>query len=50
MTKMPERVALSHSFGGLAAALVGVSEYYRHHEHLSHVTMGALGFEVLFRA
>ena len=48
MTKMPERVALSHSFGGLAAALVGVSEYYRHHEHLSHITMGALGFEVLF--
>jgi NAD(P) transhydrogenase subunit beta len=47
MTKMPERIALSHAFGGLAAALVGVSEYYRHHEHLSHVTMAALGFEVL---
>src|SRR4051794_17771648 len=30
MTKMPERIALSHSFGGLAAALVGVSEYHRH--------------------
>src|SRR5688572_28499732 len=27
MTKMPERIALSHSFGGLAAALVGVAEY-----------------------
>jgi NAD(P) transhydrogenase subunit beta len=48
MTKMPERIALSHAFGGLAAALVGVSEYYRHHEALGHVTMGALGFEVLF--
>ena len=48
MTKMPERIALSHAFGGLAAALVGVSEYSRHHEHLSHVTMGAIGFEVLF--
>jgi len=48
MTKMPERIALSHAFGGIAAALVGVSEYYRHHESLSHVTMGALGFEVLF--
>jgi len=53
MTKMPERIALSHAFGGLAAALVGVSEYYlyqnglNHHE-LSHGTMGALGFEVLF--
>jgi H+-translocating NAD(P) transhydrogenase subunit beta len=50
MTKMPERIALSHSFGGLAAALVGVSEYL----HLSHTggldrfTMGALGFEVFF--
>jgi NAD(P) transhydrogenase subunit beta len=53
MTKMPERIALSHAFGGLAAALVGVSEYslyqagLNHHE-LSHGTMGALGFEVLF--
>ncbi|TFH23198.1 MAG: NAD(P)(+) transhydrogenase (Re/Si-specific) subunit beta [Myxococcales bacterium] len=48
MTKMPERIALSHSFGGLAAALVGVSEYYRHHAHMEHMTMGAIGFEVLF--
>ncbi len=54
MTKMPERIALSHAFGGLAAALVGVSEYYLYqngltsHHELSHGTMGALGFEVLF--
>jgi NAD(P) transhydrogenase subunit beta len=58
MTKMPERIALSHAFGGLAASLVGVAEYYLYHhgmiEHgghvaeLSHGTMGALGFEVLF--
>jgi NAD(P) transhydrogenase subunit beta len=49
MTKMPERIALSHAFGGLAAALVGVCHYYLHSgEHLSHFTMGALGFEVLF--
>jgi NAD(P) transhydrogenase subunit beta len=48
MTKMPERIALSHCFGGLAAALVGVSEY--HHrmafEGLDRFTMGALGLEV----
>jgi NAD(P) transhydrogenase subunit beta len=48
MTKMPERIALSHSFGGLAAALVGVSEY--HHRMsaggLDRFTMGALGLEV----
>jgi NAD(P) transhydrogenase subunit beta len=48
MTKMPERIALSHAFGGLAAALVGVCEYYLHGHHLEHVTMGAIGFEVLF--
>jgi NAD(P) transhydrogenase subunit beta len=56
MTKMPERIALSHAFGGLAAALVGVSEYYRHmfpehgfgHEELTSFTAGAVGFEVLF--
>jgi len=46
MTKMPERIALSHSFGGLAAALVGVSEYYTHGVHLSVVTRTALGLEV----
>src|SRR3979490_2583560 len=34
MTKMPERIALSHSFGGLAAALVGGAEDYRHGEHI----------------
>jgi len=52
MTKMPERIALSHAFGGLAAALVGVSEYYhlRHslEDGIGRITMGALGFEVLF--
>jgi len=50
MTKMPERIALSHCFGGLAAALVGISEY--HHRlgagHLDRVTAGALGLEVYF--
>ncbi len=46
MTKMPERIALSHSFGGLATALVGVAEYTRHGGHISHFEMGALGLEV----
>ena len=46
MTKMPERIALSHSFGGLATALVGVAEYTRHHGHVTRFEMGALGFEV----
>jgi NAD(P) transhydrogenase subunit beta len=46
MTKMPERIALSHSFGGLAAALVGVSEYHHLGSHIPRFIMGALGLEV----
>ena len=50
MTAMPQRIAISHLFGALAATLVGVAEYW----NLSHAgavprgTMAALGFEVLF--
>src|ERR1700736_3447945 len=50
MTAMPQRTALSHAFGAFAAALVGVSEYYRLYEtagHLDRITMAALGFEVM---
>jgi len=50
MTAMPERIALSHAFGALAAALVGVSEYYRHvtgDGHIDTVTMIAIGAEVM---
>ena len=28
MTAMPQRIAISHSFGALAATLVGVAEYH----------------------
>ena len=45
MTKMPERIALSHAFGGLATALVGVAEYLREADHLTYFKVGALGFE-----
>ncbi|HZS06483.1 MAG TPA: NAD(P)(+) transhydrogenase (Re/Si-specific) subunit beta [Blastocatellia bacterium] len=52
MTAMPQRTALSHAFGALAASLVGISEYYREvvvmHETLPTYKMAALGFEVLF--
>ncbi|MGE0682265.1 MAG: NAD(P)(+) transhydrogenase (Re/Si-specific) subunit beta [Candidatus Binatia bacterium] len=48
MTAMPERTALSHAFGALAATLVGVSEYYRHGAELGTFTMTAIGFEVMF--
>ncbi len=48
MTKMPERIALSHSFGGLAVALVGIAHYHHHAGMLSTVPMTAVGFEVFF--
>src|SRR5262249_39071726 len=34
MTAVPQRTALSHSLGALAATLVGISEYILHYEHL----------------
>ncbi|HEX3036283.1 MAG TPA: NAD(P)(+) transhydrogenase (Re/Si-specific) subunit beta [Thermodesulfobacteriota bacterium] len=46
MTAMPERTALSHAFGALAAALVGVAEFY-HGEGLDTIRMSAIGSEVL---
>ncbi len=50
MTAMPQRIALSHAFGALAAVLVGINEYIEksHAGELTNVLMGALGFEVLF--
>lgn len=47
MTAMPQRTALSHAFGALAAALVGVAEYLKGAGHLDAITMSALGFEVM---
>jgi NAD(P) transhydrogenase subunit beta len=47
MTAMPQRTALSHAFGALAASLVGISEYYLHGARLGEFKMGAVGFEVL---
>jgi NAD(P) transhydrogenase subunit beta len=48
MTAMPQRTALSHAFGALAATIVGIAEFYRHAGELSSFKMTALGFEVLF--
>lgn len=47
MTAVPQRTALSHSLGALAACLVGISEYFRHSGELGTVVMTALGFEVV---
>ncbi len=50
MTAMPQRIAISHMFGALAATLVGIAEYYTqgHGADVGHAQMAALGFEVLF--
>ncbi|OFV98664.1 MAG: NAD synthetase [Acidobacteria bacterium RIFCSPLOWO2_02_FULL_61_28] len=47
MTAVPQRTALSHSLGALAATLIGVSEYIRHGNEIGRVMMTALGFEVI---
>jgi proton-translocating NAD(P)+ transhydrogenase subunit beta len=48
MTAIPQRTAISHAFGALAATLVGIAEYYDRAGHVDHATMAALGFEVMF--
>ena len=50
MTAVPQRTALSHALGALAACLVGISEYYRYQGELSRVTLVALDFEVVVGA
>ncbi len=52
MTAMPQRIAISHMFGAVAATLVGVAEYWHlgNGAGVSRPIMAALGFEVLFGA
>lgn len=51
MTAVPQRTALSHSFGGLAVGLVGTAKYYlwtaEEPGRLTHFTMGVLAFETI---
>jgi len=47
MTAMPQRTALSHAFGALAASMVGIAEYVIHGSNLGPVKVGALGLEVM---
>ena len=51
LTAVPQRTALSHAFGGLAAGLVGASEFYLSaanlREPLSSFETGALVAEVI---
>jgi NAD(P) transhydrogenase subunit beta len=50
MTAMPQRIAISHMFGALAATVVGVAEHWQHGAAIHAAKMTALGFEVLFGA
>jgi NAD(P) transhydrogenase subunit beta len=49
LTAVPQRTALSHAFGGLAAGLVGTAKYalWLHDGELSTFRMGAIGVEVI---
>jgi NAD(P) transhydrogenase subunit beta len=49
LTAVPQRTALSHAFGGLAAGLVGTAKYYMWLQdgQLTAFRMGAIGAEVL---
>src|SRR6266851_588871 len=47
MTAMPQRIALSHAFGALAAALVGTAEFYLESPDIRPFKMAVLGAEVL---
>jgi NAD(P) transhydrogenase subunit beta len=47
MTAMPQRIALSHSFGALAAALVGTAHYYLERANLGEFEMAVLGVEII---
>jgi len=47
MTAVPQRTALSHAFGALAAGLVGTAELYLRTPDIDTTTMVALGLEVV---
>ena len=49
MTAVPQRTALSHSLGALAACLVGIAEFVRY-EDMNRVRLTALDFEVIVGA
>jgi NAD(P) transhydrogenase subunit beta len=47
MTAVPQRTALSHAFGALSAALVGISEYYVAAPNVPKFQMAEIGLEVV---
>ncbi len=47
MTAVPQRTALSHAFGALSAALIGIAEYYVGVPNVTRFGMGEIGLEVI---
>jgi H+-translocating NAD(P) transhydrogenase subunit beta len=47
MTAVPQRTALSHAFGAMSAALIGVAEYYVGTPHITKFEMAEIGLEVV---
>jgi H+-translocating NAD(P) transhydrogenase subunit beta len=47
MTAVPQRTALSHAFGALSAALIGIAEYYAGTAPVTRFEMGEIALEVI---
>jgi H+-translocating NAD(P) transhydrogenase subunit beta len=47
MTAVPQRTAVSHAFGALSAAMIGIAEYYVGIPHVTRFEMGEIGLEVI---
>ena len=47
MTAVPQRTALSHAFGAMSAALIGIAEYYVAAPNVPKFEMGEIGLEVV---
>ena len=47
MTAVPQRTAMSHAFGSLAVALVGVAEYYQQAPSVDPFTLSVLSAEMI---
>jgi proton-translocating NAD(P)+ transhydrogenase subunit beta len=47
MTAVPQRTALSHAFGALSAAMIGIAEYYVALPNVTRFEMGEISLEVI---
>jgi NAD(P) transhydrogenase subunit beta len=47
MTAVPQRTAMSHAFGSLAVALIGMAEYYQRAPNVDPFTMSVLVSEII---